>query len=73
MPDVSDTSLAGDTAAIADDELFANAGFSENTSRKNAAAVVNENHATKVSHHTLSLGTYVKASPNLQNQRQING
>ena len=55
MPDVSDTSLTEDTAAIADDELFANAGFSENTSRKNAAAVVNENHANKVSHHTLSL------------------
>jgi hypothetical protein len=54
MPNVSDTSLMGDTAAIADDELFANAGFSENTSRKNAAAVVKENHANKVSHHTLS-------------------
>src|SRR5271154_6525484 len=55
MPDVSDTSITGDTAAIADDELFANAGFSENTSRKNAAAVVYENHANKVSHHTFSL------------------
>jgi hypothetical protein len=33
------------TAAMADVELFAKAGFEENTSRKNAAAVVNENHA----------------------------
>jgi len=55
MPDVSDTSWTRDTAAIADDELFANAGLSENTSRKNAAAVVNENHANKISHHALRL------------------
>jgi hypothetical protein len=61
-----DTLLKRDTAAIADDELFANAGFSENTCRKNGAAVVNENHAT--SQNYIFLETYVTTSPSLQNQ-----
>jgi hypothetical protein len=36
----------GYTAAIAEAKLFTNAGFDANTSRKKAAAVVKENHAT---------------------------
>src|SRR5579859_3374563 len=37
-----------EAAAIADVELLTSAGFEENTSRKNAAAVVNENQAELV-------------------------
>jgi len=36
-----------EAADIAEEELFTNPGFEENFSLKKAAAVVNENHATK--------------------------
>jgi hypothetical protein len=50
------------TAAIADVELFIKAGFEANTSRKNAAAVVNENQATLAYPKT----RYARALPVLQ-------